>query len=330
MAMGMRSMQRYNSAGITLRGLPLAQLYPGKVFWVGTAATTVLKGTRMPLNTNDGSFNAPFATIDYAIGRCTASRGDIIFVKPGHTETISNATGTLFDVAGVAIVGLGTGSMRPTLTFTATSSNIPISVANVSITNILFVATTAVATASIFTVSGTALATDFTIENCEFREIDATGGFTAVVTGNGTAQCVQGLYVARNRYLGNATTAGTTMVKPVTASNRIRILDNYVDMAVLNDTAALLDAAAVTLLQLEIARNVVYRPNTETGSGGLMFMGSAGTWTGHIYDNYGKVTEAASILVGPVSRALGFTNNLITGATDASGFLLPAVDNDGS
>jgi len=57
----------------------------------------------------------PFATIDYAIGKCTASNGDIIYVMPGHAETV-NATATLTcDVAGISIVGLGNGTNRPSL-----------------------------------------------------------------------------------------------------------------------------------------------------------------------------------------------------------------------
>ena len=46
----------------------------------------------------------PYATIDYAIGQCTASAGDVIIVFPGHTETITAAAGIALDVAGVSIV----------------------------------------------------------------------------------------------------------------------------------------------------------------------------------------------------------------------------------
>ena len=30
----------------------------------------------------------PFATIDYAVGQCTASNNDFIWVMPGHVETV--------------------------------------------------------------------------------------------------------------------------------------------------------------------------------------------------------------------------------------------------
>lgn len=58
--------------------------------------------------------DAPFATVDYAIGNCTASKGDVIYVMPGHAETCTAAV--TMDVAGVSIIGLGRGKNRPALT----------------------------------------------------------------------------------------------------------------------------------------------------------------------------------------------------------------------
>jgi hypothetical protein len=58
------------------------------------------------------------ATIDGAINKCTANQGDVIFVAEGHTETYTT-TGAKFtaDVAGITIIGLGTGSNRPTISY---------------------------------------------------------------------------------------------------------------------------------------------------------------------------------------------------------------------
>lgn len=66
----------------------------------------------------------PFATIDYAIGQCTADNGDVIYVMPGHAETVSAAAGIDFDVAGVKVIGLGSGAARPTVTMSAVASTI--------------------------------------------------------------------------------------------------------------------------------------------------------------------------------------------------------------
>ena len=124
--------------GVLVRGIPLTLSHPGKVFWVSNS-TVMLPGQKSGSNGNDGTFNAPFATLDYAIGKCTASRGDIIMIKPGHAENVTAAAGIVVDVAGVAIVGLGTGSLRPRFTFTtADTADIDITAANCSFVNLEF------------------------------------------------------------------------------------------------------------------------------------------------------------------------------------------------
>jgi hypothetical protein len=78
-------------AGLTIREIPIHTAYPGKVFWVYNG-TALLGGQRGGSDGNKGTFNSPFATVAYAITQCTANRGDVIMVKAGHTETISDAT----------------------------------------------------------------------------------------------------------------------------------------------------------------------------------------------------------------------------------------------
>lgn len=122
--------------GVTIRGVPILQLHPGKVWWVNNSSV-LAEGGIGGSNTNPGTYQKPFSTIDYAIGRCAAGRGDIICVMPGHAETVSTAGGIALDVAGVAVVGLGRGSLRPTLNFTATAATMTISAANTSLVNVL-------------------------------------------------------------------------------------------------------------------------------------------------------------------------------------------------
>jgi len=115
----------------------------------------------------NGSKNHPRSTIDGAVN--LASSGDVIIVAPGHSEVIASATSLVLDVAGISIVGLGWGHLRPQLTFSATASKIIASVANVKVTGLLFVASVA----SIVTgveVTGT----DFIMNGCKFW-FDATG-----------------------------------------------------------------------------------------------------------------------------------------------------------
>jgi hypothetical protein len=82
----------------------------------------------------------PLATIDAAVGKCTAAKGDVIIVMPGHAENIASATALAVDIAGVQIIGLGRGRNRPVLTFTNTAGKIPITGANCRLSNLVLIA----------------------------------------------------------------------------------------------------------------------------------------------------------------------------------------------
>lgn len=165
--MSMSSYPTGFASGVTIRGIPLVQTHPGKAYWVSNVTTGLLPGQRGGSNGNKGTFDSPFSTIDYAIGQCVANRGDMIFVKPGHAEDISAAASIAADIAGVAIIGLGSGSNRPTLTWTAADGTISVSAANVSFSNFRFVNNFADVT-TMFDVTGAGDGLSF--ENCLFTD----------------------------------------------------------------------------------------------------------------------------------------------------------------
>jgi len=109
---------------------------PGRVFYVGSLVTGATDSTGFGLNPG-----APFATMDYAIAQCTASRGDTIFALPGHSETASTAAQQLFDadVAGIQIIGLGWGDLVPTFNLEHASASCVIGASSVRLRNLLFV-----------------------------------------------------------------------------------------------------------------------------------------------------------------------------------------------
>lgn len=311
--------------GLSVRGIPLTVTNPGKVFFVSNA-TTLQTGDLGGSNGNPGTFQKPFATIAYAMSRCTANRGDIIIVKPGHAETISSAAILTLTVAGVAIVGQGYGSNRPTLTFTtATTANIPVTAANITVTNILHVANFA-NIVSAYTATGTATPTDFTIDKCEFRDTDSTHNFIKCVTGNATANSMDGFTFTNNDVYFLGTTAATQACIIAAATRRCSYLDNFVNAPALSDTAALVDFGANNQLDLKIGRNRVMRPSTST-TGGSLFSGGSTASTGLVYDNYSWHLDNSAGLLAPTSTTLGFQNNYspITGAADKSGLINPAA-----
>lgn len=118
----------------------------------------------------------PFATIDFAIGQCTANQGDVILVLPGHAET---ATAITCDVAGVTIVGLGEGTVRPSLTGDAVADVITATADNVRIENIRFVTPSAAVTALINVAAANAR-----VKRCRF-ELGANVVDAVTITADG-------------------------------------------------------------------------------------------------------------------------------------------------
>jgi hypothetical protein len=311
--------------GITIRGVPLEVAYPGKVFWVNNSGV-LSQGEIGGSDGNPGTYQKPFSTIAGALLQCTASRGDVIFVKPGHAETLTNATALILNVATVAIIGLGMGSKRPTITFsTNATANIPVTAANVAVHNILFRANVA-DVASVFTATSTNTPTDFTVDNCEFRDLATNKNFITVVTGNATANSMDGLYFSRNRISSLATTAATTAIKLSSATDRVALLDNYGNWAVLNDTACFLAAAANNITNFDMGRNILQKPNTSS-TGGSFVSGSGTAWTGHAYDNYLYQLDASAGIWIATGTGLAFSQNFspITGNADRSGLINPVA-----
>lgn len=86
----------------------------GKVFFVGDQSTANIDMIKQIFQPDPDGEIRYTATIDAANNLCTANAGDLILVAPGHTETLT-ATDITLDIAGVTVLGLGSGSLRPTL-----------------------------------------------------------------------------------------------------------------------------------------------------------------------------------------------------------------------
>jgi len=203
-----------NDAQIADHKLNIGGLATGaKKLYVGTDATQAYELAATRVEASD-----LFTTIDAAIGACVASRGDIIFVLPGHAETVTASI--TCDIAGVSIIGLGNGKLRPALTCNAAIDAITVTAANVSIYNLYFLASTlASVTARINvgaanckidgclflcgqhdleTITVADAGDDLTVENCEWR-VTANGPDAAIeVEANG----VDGLQVLSCHFNG--------------------------------------------------------------------------------------------------------------------------------
>lgn len=311
--------------GVTIRGMPLIQTHPGNVFWVSNNTTLASRDVVGGADGGDGTFRRPFATLLRAVNACSSNTGDVIVIKPGHAETISSAAVVLLNKAGIAVIGMGIGANRPTFTYTtATTANIPVTAANITLVNLLFIANFA-DIASFFTATGTTTPTDFMLDKCEFRDTSSVLNALTIFTGNATANSCDGLKFQDCNVSSLGTTAATTMVKLSSATKRVAINDTFYVGAVLNNTAALLAHGANVMTELEMARNIVFRPNTDTATGGILITTSATTNTGMVYDNKINCLDIAAAILVTAGSAYGMFNNLYDGDADASGFVLPAI-----
>lgn len=132
----------------------------GNVFFVGSTRTGAADSL------DRGALDNPYATINYASTKCTANNGDVIYVLPGHVETITAAAGLAMAKAGVTVIGLGRGAAQPQIKIGgAATADVDIDAASVTFQNVNFVANVADITAAI-----DVNATDFTLRACRFTQ----------------------------------------------------------------------------------------------------------------------------------------------------------------
>jgi hypothetical protein len=305
--------------GLTIRGVPLTFLHPGRVFWVGNSAGP---DGQVGSNANDGTYGRPWATITYAITQCSAGVGDIIAVKPGHTETISAAGGWALSKSGVAIIGLGNGSARPTITLdTATTATIAVSADNCSVFNCRFAANF-LSIATCFTLT---TAKYFTLQNCDFSDTSNVLNFLNCVTSTGAANTVDGLSIMNCRWNGLGTTSVNSFVLTANDIDGMTLSNNNVKLARTATAAVLATVTAGVLTNLVAVDNVCISKQTAETGGGLINVGGT-TSTGIVARNYLCTLTTATDIMVTGTTGVYMVDNKKDGTIATSGFLLPTAD----
>lgn len=296
--------------GIRSFGLPVLPGLPpttGKVLFVHSGTGS---------NGNAGiSPDAPLATIDYAIGLCTANQGDVIIVIPGHAETISAAGGITADVAGISIIGLGNGTNRPTISFGATAATFAISAANVRVSN-LRVTPTVDEVVKMFHVT----AAYVEIDHIEHFETASCQTIQFILTSNAADY----LWV-HDCYCYQVNAAGSAQSWIALVGIDGGIIENNTFRLTLNNAAG-----SVTIHGSTACIGTVVRRNTITQLGGtsqvsaILFVDSS---TGvHVHDN--RVACGSTALAGGVDVGnAGYANeNYVLNTADKSGIIDPVAD----
>lgn len=308
------------ASGVTIRGLPLTIAYPGKVFWVYNGSA-VLPGQRGGSNANKGTFNDPFATVDYAISQCTASRGDVVFVKPGHAETFAAADGFDLDVAGVAVVGLGTGTLMPTFTLSATTSDVNISAANCTLANCRFIASTSDVVRAVQVTAAHA-----TIKGLVFPDTGGTNEILTAIKATSTSDNnADGLWIEGCRAYSTST-AVLEFFEFNAQINGFVFKDNII---VNEGTAAGTAIAGATGKDLKNAYIGNNKTSAKPTSGNLFIDSDSTASTGVAEGNligHADVTGAHDN--GLTGMGFRLFDNKSVSTASLSGFVLPAIDVD--
>ena len=203
--------------GVSSFGIPLVGSGPvlttGKV-WFVSSSNALIGNDRY-----EGSSERPFKTLDYAVGRSGSSKGDVIFVMPGHSEQISATSPLNLDVNGISVIGIGNGDLRPLLTVgTTTVNSIALSGSDIKLENLRF--TPGIDALKIgINVTGD----DATIRNCEFNGTSAIQADEWIVVTNN---------VSRFKLVGNkvrqTTAGGITFLRLGSPAYQVAIEEPYI------------------------------------------------------------------------------------------------------
>lgn len=277
--------------------------HPGQILFVHSGTGTDAAG-------NGDNPDAPLATVDYAVGLCTASKGDTIYVMPGHAETISTATGFVLDVAGVRVIGLGQGTIKPVFTFSATDSILSITAANCWVENIRLL--------SNIDNCVTAISLGGSADGCTLKNVEIVDGAAnkefLVSVAIATACHDVTLDGVRHHGLGGG---ATSCVKTAGTADRLTIVNCQMHGTY---TGSVLDLSAGACLNMLIRDNFLCNEDT---SASLCYKGHASN-TGIVVRNMALGTKNNTETINTVN-AIHCAENYGTDTVATSGILTPAA-----
>lgn len=251
------------------------------------------------------SWNTPYATVNYAISKCTTGAGDVILIAAAHAETISatstasgSSTGQFcIDKGDVSIIGMGRGTKRPTFTLTtAAAAGIKVvgTSPNVLLANLVF--KTYYTGGITAVIAAAANCYGLTIENCMFYETANTQEALVAIT---LASAMEDVTIRGCKFHNIDGGDATAVIKTAGTAPRLKIYDNWFRG---DWSAPVLDLDAGHVYDVDIHDNVIN--NIDAAAGVVIALSSSGT--GAICDNLihtGLPTSApitaVACLIGP-------------------------------
>lgn len=245
-------------------------------------------------------------TLADAITACTASRGDVIFLAPGFSLAVTSSNLSM-SKAGVSVIGIGSGSLKPTLTFGATNSRVNVTAANCVFQNLRFQAGIGDVVTAVLHATAAQNTMYLDIEFYATSTFNFINGYTL-----GAANISDGCRWERN-YLRTADAGQLALVVTAAAHNDLKFYNNYVVHAAA--AAGLLTAGAADLLGLDVKGNFVQTGQTD-GSVGVLVITTSTASSGRIVDNDMKTADAAANVAIPIASKVYAARNYIAGADE--------------
>ena len=298
--------------GLAIRRMTAFEAFAGNVWWLGsTRGSDGNKGTR----------DRPFATLDYAIGRCTANNGDIIMVMPNHAETITGVAGIALDVAGITVLGMGGYNQRPRFLMDAgTTVTAVISAADITISNLEF----ASGHSNVATCIGVT-AVGACIDNCKFGNNTTNEDFLVCITATGADNSADGLQVINCEW-HTTDTDDDQMISFIGSAKDVQIIGNRMQSTSTATAQLIISATGKILTNTEIAWNICRNLMTQDE----LFISNDGTTnTGYIHNNYsGHADVTGAHDNGWATGGWRLFANLSASVDNLNGGVVPAADVD--
>lgn len=307
---------KYKKAQLKVRDLEGAGfLTTGNIFYLDS-----VNGN----SANDGTrSDKAVVTLVAAVALCTASHGDVILIMPGHTESISSATALSLNIAGITVIGLSIGSLRPIFTLdTAATATINVTAANIAIENCVFVANFADVAAAFTTTT----AKNFQLRNCEFRDTSSILNFVTLVDTNTTTNDTDGLTILDSTWFGLTATANSTVIKMDGTNTRLNVQRNYFAHAATTAAGFMIIATGKVVTNARISNNTFNLVGASNLTTGTLITTNGSTNSGVISSNFIFELDATSEILVTASSGFVFFDNKSSATADTSGYLLPAAD----
>ena len=279
----------------------------GNIFFVDAGAA----GASDAVGAGDNP-DVPFATIDYAIGQCTANNGDRIYVMPGHVENLTTATAINCDVAGVEIIGMGSGGDIPTLSTTAAAGSITVGAASITLKNLKLVANFATGTTAGITIA--AAGDNCTLDGIIMRDTANTSEFLTHVK---IATTVADLTIKNCDFVSLSGGSATNSLLFAGTTTYLRILDTFIFT---DSTDSVVDHLVGAATNASINNLTVYNEDDQTAGYVLDFHASSTGIVTNCRGAYNKVD--AEMTKG---AAMWWIENYFSNTIAESGLIEPAT-----